>query len=116
MPRSVTLLICLAAAAAAQIPLRSIAAQRALFVGAAADYQHLGKTDYTTTLAREYSVLEPENDMKWATIHPNPPGSTDEYNFVPGRWPGGIRTGPSDEGPGAQPLLVQLQSRLAHQR
>jgi len=65
-------------------PLRIAAAQRALPVGAAADYDHLSETAYTATLASEYSVLEPENDMKWATIHPNPPASPDEYNFVPG--------------------------------
>jgi len=68
----------------AQKPLRDAAAERALLAGAAADYSYLGQSDYTTVLGREYSVLEPENDMKWATIHPRPPGSANEYNFVPG--------------------------------
>lgn len=53
-------------------------------VGAAADYSNLTQSDYSSVLGREYSVLEPENDMKWGAIHPNPPGSPNEYNFVPG--------------------------------
>ena len=74
----------LLASATAQTPLRDVAAQRALDVGTAADYGYLNQSDYTTVLGREYSVLEPENDMKWASIHPNPPGSPNEYNFTPG--------------------------------
>jgi GH35 family endo-1,4-beta-xylanase len=65
-------------------PLRDVARQHPLQVGTAADYADLNQIGYTTVLSREYSVLQPENDMKWATIHPNPPGSADEYNFVPG--------------------------------
>ena len=79
------LMLCLGAAIApAQTALRDAAAQRALLVGTAADYSYLGQTDYTTVLAREYSVLEPENDLKWAAVHPGRPGSAGEYNFVPG--------------------------------
>ena len=73
-----------AASLSAQTALRDVASQRGLLVGAAADYGYLNKTDYTTVLGREYSVLEPENDLKWASVHPNPPGSANEYNFVPG--------------------------------
>ena len=65
-------------------PLRDAAAQRALLVGTAADYSLINQEPYAAAMGREYSVLEPENDMKWATIHPNPPGSASEYNFVPG--------------------------------
>ncbi len=65
-------------------PLRDAASQRALMVGTAADYSLLNDAAYTATLGREYSVLEAENDMKWGTTHPNPPGSASEYNFLPG--------------------------------
>lgn len=65
-------------------PLRAATTQLALKAGTAADYAYLNQSDYTTVLGREYNVLQPENDMKWAAIHPNPPGSPNEYNFVPG--------------------------------
>ena len=67
-----------------QTALRDVAAERGLMVGTAAGYSYLNQSDYTTVLGREFSVLEPENDMKWGAIHPNAPGSPNEYNFVPG--------------------------------
>jgi uncharacterized protein (TIGR03437 family) len=35
---------------------------------------------YASTLGTQYSMLEPENNMKWATIHPQ----QNTYNFAPG--------------------------------
>jgi endo-1,4-beta-xylanase len=52
--------------------LRDAGAQRGILVGTAADYAHLGEADYTATLSREFSVLEAENEMKWAAVHPSP--------------------------------------------
>jgi len=66
--------------------LRQAGAQRALLMGAAADSSEQSPdplvTDamYASTLGTQYSMLEPENNMKWATIHP----AQNTYNFGPG--------------------------------
>ena len=39
----------------------------------------LGDPTYATTLAREFNGLTPENELKWATLHPEPT----TYNFGP---------------------------------
>ena len=55
-------------------------------MGAAADSSEASPdpltTDvlYASTLGTQYSMLEPENNMKWATIHP----AQTTYNFGPG--------------------------------
>jgi endo-1,4-beta-xylanase len=36
------------------------------------DYDRNDPTDYQRVLAREFSSITPENDMKWAEIHPEP--------------------------------------------
>jgi endo-1,4-beta-xylanase len=83
MPRpQAVLLLSLVALAQTQTPLRTAAAQRGILVGAATAYSRLTESDYTTTLAREYNALEPENEMKWTAVHPNPPGSPGEYTFA----------------------------------
>ncbi len=85
-------LLCLPAAvfpAFSQTPatLREAAGFRNLLVGAAADADENGispsrltEVDYASTLSSQYSMLEPENAMKWATIHPD----QTTYNFEPG--------------------------------
>ncbi len=66
--------------------LQQAGAQRALLMGAAADSSDANpdplKSDafYASTLGTQYSMLEPENNMKWATIHP----AQTTYNFAPG--------------------------------
>jgi endo-1,4-beta-xylanase len=57
--------------AAAQT-LRETAQKHQLFMGAAVDSVFFPETSYITTLAREYSTLEPANEMKWDMIHPAP--------------------------------------------
>jgi endo-1,4-beta-xylanase len=52
--------------------LRQAADRRIVKAGTAADYDFLTEADYTSVLAREYSQLQPENDMKWSVIHPGP--------------------------------------------
>ena len=41
------------------------------------DYDRKDPTDYERVLAREFGSITPENDMKWAEIHPEP----DVYDF-----------------------------------
>jgi len=68
--------------------LRGAAAPIPLLVGAAADGSDASPdplatdTVYSSTLAAQYNMLEPENAMKWGPVHPNPPGSPNEYNFA----------------------------------
>jgi|SRR5579871_356528 len=58
--------------------LRQAAAQRALPAGAAADASENGcsadllinDATYSSTLAAQYNMLEPENAMKWGSAHP----------------------------------------------
>lgn len=78
MPLSVRIFVILAALVFCQVltapaqTLRQAAAERGIVMGAAAGYSNLTQTDFTTVLAREFSQLQPENDMKWDTIHPAP--------------------------------------------
>ncbi|MGA3189733.1 MAG: endo-1,4-beta-xylanase [Bryobacteraceae bacterium] len=66
--------------------LRQAGAQRALLMGAAADASEQTPDPlateplYASTLGTQYSMLEPENAMKWAAIHP----AQSTYNFAPG--------------------------------
>ena len=70
-------LIAGAADAAAQKPnatetLRGAAQRSNLLMGAAADAGYLSEPLYSSTLAAQYSQLEPENEMKFGPIHPEP--------------------------------------------
>ena len=52
-------------------PLRDLASQCGIWIGPAVAYDPLtGEAIYADTLGREFSILTPENDMKWAPIHP----------------------------------------------
>src|ERR1019366_7113308 len=53
-------------------PLRDLAAQRLIHIGAAVDPSYFVETAYTDTLAREFNQVEPENAMKFGPIHPGP--------------------------------------------
>jgi endo-1,4-beta-xylanase len=50
--------------------LRETAQASGLLVGTAVRPDHLSEIDYASTLAREYNMLEPENELKWDTVHP----------------------------------------------
>jgi uncharacterized protein (TIGR03437 family) len=85
--KSFLLILTCAASLAAQTTLRQAGAQRALLMGAAADADEFGNPDplvleplYASTLGTQYSMLEPENAMKWNPIHP----AQTTYNFQPG--------------------------------
>jgi len=58
--------------------LRGTAEKHHLLMGAAVDSPCLWQDPYAATLAREYSVLEPANEMKFDSIHPKP----ESYDFV----------------------------------
>ena len=67
--------------------LRAAAAPHHLLMGAAADADEYGEQSpliydpqYAPTLGAQYSMLEPENAMKWNSIHPE----QNTYNFEPG--------------------------------
>jgi len=47
-------------------------------MGTAADSGYLSDISYAQTLAAQYSQLEPENEMKFGPIHPDP----DTYNYA----------------------------------
>ncbi len=60
--------------------LRTLAADRGLFIGAAVAVKPLQEEPaYGATLAREFNMLTPENVMKFSLIHPG----RDRYNFAP---------------------------------
>jgi endo-1,4-beta-xylanase len=66
-------------AAAFGQPLRELADRRGIRMGAAVNPARLSEASYAETLAREFSMAEPENAMKFGPIHPG--AST--YNFGP---------------------------------
>ena len=73
MPRKL-LTLCLAAAALvhAADSLSQAAAKRGLRFGAAVQSGYIANDpDYANTLMREFSMIEPEYEMLWSTIHPS---------------------------------------------
>jgi endo-1,4-beta-xylanase len=58
--------------------LSQAAAKRGIHIGAAVQSGYIANDPtYAATLAREYSMIEPEYEMLWSTIHP----SQSSYNF-----------------------------------
>ena len=54
-------------------PLRALAARRGIAVGATVmTSSNLTDSGYSALLGSEYSMLTPENDMKWSNVHPAP--------------------------------------------
>ncbi len=52
------------------VPLRQLAAPLNLKVGAALETRHLDNPQFRTTLAREFSQITPENEMKFQYVQP----------------------------------------------
>src|SRR5206468_6211621 len=59
--------------------LRDSVGPRGLLVGAAVDLEFLPSEAYAETVGREFNVMVPENDLKFAALHPTPI----DYNFCP---------------------------------
>ena len=74
------ILVALAAAALSAQSLREQADRLGMLVGGAVDPESFGQADYANAFATQLNMLEPENDMKFAVIHPAP----GVYNFSPG--------------------------------
>src|SRR4249920_1953709 len=58
-------------AAAFSQTLRQEADRAGVFVSAAFRPAQLSEIAYASTLAREFNILEPENDLKWAALRPD---------------------------------------------
>lgn len=58
-------------------PLRKAARTRHIKLGTAASALHLGDPNYTRILGSEFAQLEPDNEMKFARVHPERP----RYDF-----------------------------------
>jgi len=63
--------------------LRILAKARGISIGSAVPARLLSDPQYTAILASEFSQLEPENEMKFAAIHPRPDSDPQPYNFAP---------------------------------
>jgi endo-1,4-beta-xylanase len=61
--------------------LRDAAALRGVTVGTAVASDKLGESGYDTVLGNEFSQLEPEWEMKFATVHPRPNSDPAPYDF-----------------------------------
>jgi len=61
--------------------LRQAAAARGLLIGAAVHTRFLGEPAFVRILSTEFSQLEPENEMKFALIHPRPDSDPQPFDF-----------------------------------
>src|SRR6266700_1199097 len=73
----------LPALVASSITLREAAAPRGILIGAAVSSRHLQDANYAALIASEFNQLEPENEMKFGSIHPRPNTDPQPYNFGP---------------------------------
>src|ERR1022692_1363797 len=74
-------LLLLSLASAMAQTLRDSGAQRGVLMGAAVDTAYIASAaTYAATLAEQYSIIEAENEMKWAAIEP----TQGVFNFAPG--------------------------------
>jgi endo-1,4-beta-xylanase len=51
--------------------LREAADETGMLIGAAINVKYLSESAYTSTVAREYNMVEAENEMKWTAIRPS---------------------------------------------
>jgi endo-1,4-beta-xylanase len=72
-------LLCFAQICFAQT-LREEANRSGMLVGTAINVKYLSESAYISTVAREYNMVEPENEMKWTAIRPN----ADTFDFSAG--------------------------------
>ncbi|HET7206626.1 MAG TPA: endo-1,4-beta-xylanase [Terriglobales bacterium] len=67
--KTVVILLALGQAAAGQ--LRSLADRAGILLGTAVRSERLSEPPYSSTLTREFNMLEPEDAMKWFVLRPN---------------------------------------------
>ena len=60
--------------------LKEAAAHPGILVGTAVRPEQLSESAYAATLAREFNMLEPENALKWESIHP----AAETFDFAAG--------------------------------
>ncbi len=76
--------IALAAALPESLPaLRDVAARHNIFIGSAVDPAFFSEPAYSSILARDFSLIEPENAMKFESIHPRPGSAPSSFDFGP---------------------------------
>ena len=63
--------------------LREAAEARHIFIGAAVDPRFLSEADYARLLGSEFNLLEGENAMKFASLHPRPDTDPSPFDFAP---------------------------------
>src|SRR3954469_6168860 len=51
--------------------LRDNASKTGILIGAAVNIHYLSEEAYTSTLARQFNMLEPEDAVKWEALRPN---------------------------------------------
>ncbi|OLF08170.1 1,4-beta-xylanase [Actinophytocola xinjiangensis] len=68
---SAAALVTAATPASAATTLGAAAAERGKYFGVAVAAGHLGESDYTATLNREFRSVTAENEMKWDALEPN---------------------------------------------
>jgi endo-1,4-beta-xylanase len=80
LPYAAILLVPVLASTDVAPSLRQAADRASVFVGTAVRPSQLPEAAYASTLAREFSMVEPEDAMKWWVMRPN----SDEFDFGPG--------------------------------
>ena len=75
--------------------LRQDAENDGLLIGAAVRPSLFSETAYASTLAREFSMVEPEDAMKWRALRPD----AKTYDFRQGDEGRSLCSDPSDEDP-----------------
>ncbi len=68
--------------AAQATTLKAAAARRNVIISTAVNPAHLDDTQYTNILGAEFAGVEPENEMKFALIHPRPNIDEHPYDFA----------------------------------
>jgi endo-1,4-beta-xylanase len=61
--------------------LKQAAAEKGIDVGTAVDPRYFAEPQYSEILANQFSVIEPENAMKFEPIHPRPDTDPNPYDF-----------------------------------
>jgi len=61
--------------------LRDAAARHRILIGTAVEPSYLAEPEYAKILSDEFSMLEPENNLKFGQVHPRPDTDPNPYDF-----------------------------------